>query len=295
MENDRQMGASSVAELMDEEDHHSGRALVQVAAAALIGIGLLFTGYMNFQLYSRAFPDQLKILGLIPAVLIEGSLATFLVGGFVWFAHGTQGKLAKMFGWLMFCIVALNTIVEFNTLVGAQEVTSNDFLRLYAFWGVPMVLVVTIAFWKAVVDADPSIQIMRQRRKIAQTLQVAKMQAFVTALGSEDSRQALAVFGLRTSEDVNRRLRGELEGGEVIDVPPIVRRNGHKPAEATVVMGAQSSAPQPELAEEEPEEEPEEQPVPKAGWKPPVMDRLGSMKLDPDVMAGRKRHRSERQ
>jgi len=262
MENDRQMGASSVAELMDEEDHHSGRALVQVAAAALIGIGLLFTGYMNFQLYSRAFPDQLKILGLIPAVLIEGSLATFLVGGFVWFAHGTQGKLAKMFGWLMFCIVALNTIVEFNTLVGAQEVTSNDFLRLYAFWGVPLVLVVTIAFWKAVVDADPSIQIMRQRRKIAQTLQVAKMQAFVTALGSEDSRQALAVFGLRTSEDVNRRLRGELEGGEVIDVPPPqVRRNGHK-ADSTV-MAAQSPAPEPELVEDE-----EERPAPKARRRP---------------------------
>ena len=123
-------------------------------------------------------------------------------------------------------------------------------------------MVVTIAFWKAVIDADPSIQIMRQKRKIAQTLQVAKMQAFVTALGSEDSRNALAMFGLRTSEDVNRRLRGEGEG-DVIELEPVkarpdpVRRNGHKPAEAaTVVMGAQAPDPEPELAEEEPEEQP---------------------------------------
>jgi hypothetical protein len=88
------------------------------------------------------------------------------------------------------------------------------------------------------------------------------MQAFVTALGSEDSRQALALFGQRTSDDVNRRLRGE---GEVIDMEPVktrpdpIRRNGHK-ADATVVMGAESPAAEPALVEEEPEE----QPAPKA-------------------------------
>lgn len=204
---DRKTGVNSIAELIEADEHAAKRRLVQLAAGGLIGIGLLFTGYLNFQLYSRAFPDNMKVFGLIPAVLIEGSLALFLLGSFVWFAHGVQGTLAKIFGWLMFAIVGLNTVIEFNTLTGGSD-GGNEFLRLYAFWGVPLVLVLVIGFWKAVIDADPSVQIMRQRRKIQQTLQVAKMNAEIAALGSEESRLALQVFGERSAADVNRRLIG---------------------------------------------------------------------------------------
>ena len=129
MMEDRKVGVSSVAELMEEDDHKGKRALVQAAAAILIAVGLIFTGYLSFELYSRAFPDTLKVLGIIPAVLIEGSLAVFLLGSFVWFAHGAQGALAKIFGWAMFGIVALNCVVEFNVLVGGDS-GNNDFLRL---------------------------------------------------------------------------------------------------------------------------------------------------------------------
>lgn len=215
---DRDMGPQTVADLMDEDDNTAGKRLVQAAAAFIIGVGLLFTGYLNFQLYGRAFTDDLKVLGLIPALLIEGSLAAFLVGGFTWFAHGTQGKISKIFGWAMFIIVALNTIVEFNTLTG--NATDSDFIRLYAFWGVPLVVVVTIAFWKATWDADPSIQIMRQRRKIAQTLQVAKLNSLMVALGKEQSRAALTEFGNRSAEVINAQLRG----------------NGHHADEADTVL-----------------------------------------------------------
>lgn len=205
---DRKTGVNSIAELIEADEHAAKRRLVQLAAGGLIGIGLLFTGYLNFMLYSRAFPDNMKIFGLIPALLLEGSLALFLLGSFVWFAHGVQGTLAKIFGWLMFVIVGLNTVIEFNALTGSGT-GGNEFLQLYAFWGTPLVLVLAIAFWKAVIDADPSVQIMRQRRKIQQTLQVAKMNAEINALGSEESRWALQVFGERSAADVNRRLIGD--------------------------------------------------------------------------------------
>lgn len=196
----------TVAELMSEDDARGKRVLVQVTAGVLVGIGLIFTGYLNFMLYARAFPANLQILGLIPALLIEGSLAAFMLGSFVWFSAGTQGSLARIFGWAMFGIVALNCILEFNALTTGE---TNDLLRLYAFWGVPVIIPLVVGFWKAVLDADPSIQAMRTRRRIAQTLQMAQLQAMLSALDSEESRAAVAAYGLRAADSLNRRLRGE--------------------------------------------------------------------------------------
>ena len=231
---DRKTGVSSVAELMEEDDHKGKRALVQAAAAILIAVGLVFTGYLSFALYSRAFPDTLKVLGIIPALLIEGSLAVFLLGSFVWFGAGAQGTLAKIFGWAMFAIVAFNCIVEFNALVG-NDAGNNEFITLYSFWGVPLVIPLVVGFWKATFDTDPSIQIMRQKRKIQQTLQVAKMNSMMIALGKEESREALTVYGERNANEINSRLRGELPS-HVTERPRSLSgwRRGHKRLERII-------------------------------------------------------------
>lgn len=195
---------NTVADLIAADENKSKRVLVQVAAGAIIAIGLLFTGVLNFMLYSRAFTNEMRVLGVIPALLIEGSLAAFLVGNFVWFSHGLQGQLAKIFGWAMFVLVSLNCVIEFNALTNAS--INSDILRLYAFWCVPIVIPVTIAFWKAVIDADPAIQLMRQRRKIAQALELAKSNALSVALASDASREALTVFGETRADTINREL-----------------------------------------------------------------------------------------
>ena len=238
MEERRQLGAASVAEVMEEDENRAKRALVQAVAGILIGVGLVFTGYLSFMLYARAFPDTLKVLGIIPAALIEGSLATFLVGSFVWFAHGTQGTLAKVFGWAMFGIVALNCVVEFNQLTGTEP-GANEFIRLYSYWGVPVVIPVVIGFWKAVLDADPTIQTMRQRRKIQQSMQIAMLHSMMVALGTEDSRAALGLYGTRAADEINQRLRGI--GTSLPSPQPakagegVIGRNGH--SEAGTVKG----------------------------------------------------------
>src|SRR5689334_13455939 len=72
--NERHDGVPTIAELMAEEDSRTGRRLVQLVAGLLIAIGLLFTGFLNFMLYSKPFPESYKIFGVIPAILIEGSL-----------------------------------------------------------------------------------------------------------------------------------------------------------------------------------------------------------------------------
>ena len=229
---DRKTGTPSIAELIEHDDQRGKRALVQFAAGALIAIGLIFTGYLNFMLYSRAFPDTLKVLGLIPALLIEGSLAVFLLGSFVWFAAGAQGALARIFGWAMFGIVALNCIVEFNALTNA-DAGQNDFLKLYAFWGVPVVIPLVVGFWKAVIDADPAIQIMRQKRRIAQSLQMAKMDALMVALDREESRLALELYGQRAAEEINARLRGVESSAPKISPLP----KGQRPSPAMNGVG----------------------------------------------------------
>lgn len=198
----------SIGEIMDEDDHDSHRRMVIYCVGGLIGIGLLFTGYLNFMLYSRAFEGVMKIFGIIHALLIEGSLALFLMGNFFWFAHGTQGKLAKIFGWLMFGIVSFNSLVEFNALVGNVDAESG-FLHIYATWGIPIVIPIVIAFWKAVLDADPSINIMRKNRMIRQTIQVANANARVKALSGQSTTDALRISGERYASEVNKKLIGE--------------------------------------------------------------------------------------
>jgi hypothetical protein len=193
----------TIAELMAEDDHKSARVIIQVAAGALIGVGLVFTGFLNFLLYSHAFPKDWQILGVIPALLIEGSLAIFMLGSFVWFAHGTQGRLARLFGWLMFAIIAGNTLVEFNVLVGSAN---NQFIDLYAFWAVPLVIPLVVFFWKAVIDSDPAIGAMRQARRLKQALDVAKMDAVLHHLASEQHREALTEYGHKAGTAIDQSL-----------------------------------------------------------------------------------------
>jgi hypothetical protein len=199
----------TVSEIMSAEDKSASRGLIKMGAGMVIAISLLFTGYFNVMLYGAAFPDNLKILAFIPVIILEGSLALFLLGNFVWFSSGTQGLLAKIFGWVMFGIVGLNVIIAFNEQSGNFG-EANDFLKLYAFWGVPFVIVLVIGFWKAVLDADPTIKTMRLKRKMAQTLEVAKLNAVVLALGSNESREALVEFGENESWQINQMLRGQL-------------------------------------------------------------------------------------
>lgn len=85
----------TVGEMMSRDDLKSKRQLVQLCAGILIAIGLMFTGTLSFLLYGRAFEGAMKVVAIIPALLIEGSLAMFLLGSFVWFSHGTQGGAGR--------------------------------------------------------------------------------------------------------------------------------------------------------------------------------------------------------
>ena len=236
----------TVSEMMAADDRSASRGLIKVGVAAIIAISLLFTGYFNIMLYGAAFPADLKILALIPVVILEGSLALFLMGNFVWFSAGTQGMLAKIFGWVMFGIVGLNVIIAFNEQSGNFG-AANEFLKLYAFWGVPLVIVMVVGFWKAVLDADPAIKAMRLKRKMAQTLEMAKLNATILALGSNESREALVEFGENESWQVNQMLRGQLGLGagharkaapapQMIDQPSATTH--HAPAAAPSLVGS---------------------------------------------------------
>lgn len=193
----------TIAELMAADDHQSARVLIQIAAGGLVALGLLFTGFLNYMLYARAFPKDWQVLAVIPALLIEGSLATFLLGSFVWFAHGTQGRLARIFGWLMFAIIAANALVEFNALLGQAD---TQFVALYSYWGVPVIVPLVVLFWKAVIDSDPAIGALRQARRLQQALEAAKLDAVLHHLSTEQHREALTHYGHIAGAAIDRSL-----------------------------------------------------------------------------------------
>lgn len=183
------MNDNEEQDLFEESAHQS---ILPYIAAMLIVLGLIFTGVLNVMLYSRAFTDNLKLLAIVPAVLIEGSLAMFIVGGFSWFAKGPQATLAKIFGWAMFGIVAANTLVEFNALVGGKN---EQWVSVYAFWGVPVMIPLVVAFWKLVIELDPSIIIMREKNHLRRQMEMAKFKATAQALRTGDFSSAVAYYG----------------------------------------------------------------------------------------------------
>ena len=88
----------TIGAVMQETKMSGGKSIAIALACAMLGIGLIYTGIHNYNLFVRALPDGQQVFALIPVILLEGSIVLFMLGGFVWFAPGAQKMLATMFG-----------------------------------------------------------------------------------------------------------------------------------------------------------------------------------------------------
>jgi hypothetical protein len=198
------------------------KAIMIVAAAVLIAAGLLYTGIHNYNLFRRALPDDQQVFALVPVLLLEGSIVLFLVSSFVWFSIGAQKALAGAFGWALFAIVGLNTLVDSLTQSAS---TIPAWLGVYATLMLPVTPVMVVAMWKLILDTDPAKRRLDMQKTIAGAIEEAKYQAAQRALMSEANRAALIDYGAAYSAAIAASVRDSAPA----QIPVRVRRVDESP------------------------------------------------------------------
>jgi hypothetical protein len=220
------------------------KAIVIALAGAMVFIGLIYTGIHNYNLFQRALPPDQQIFALIPVILLEGGIALFIIGSFVWFSIGAQKVLSAAFSWILFGIVTFNTLVDSTINTNAAL---PDWLTLYATLMLPITPVLVVAMWKIIIDTDPSKRRMDMQKTIEAARIEAMYQAAQRALTGDATRSALIDYG-RTYEDaMARNIR---DSAPAIPPPaPTQRANGHRPDTTTLHADA---PPTPKLSSQRP-------------------------------------------
>ena len=207
----------TMGEFMHKSKVGSIKAVSVAVAAMFLMAGVIYTGIHNFNLYRHALPPGQEVFGLIPVILIEGSIVLFIVGGFVWFSSGTQKIVATVAGWLLFGIAAFNTLVDSTQNVGA-DTAMPDWLHIYAQYGVFVIPVLIMAVLKLIFDLDPAKRQLDMQKAIEHALSEAKFAAAQRALMSEVNRAALNEYGDAFGASLANHIRNSsLRIGPVID------------------------------------------------------------------------------
>lgn len=210
-------------------------ALVVIAGVSILIIaGALFTGYHNWELFSRGTSSQ--GVALIPPLLLDGSMVLLLLGFIFWFADKTQKIVAGLFNFILFVIVALNTSLNASLNTG-RPLTSG--LSLYLQWGLYGAFLFTLGAWMLIIHLDPltrrqeeksalgaetfrsaheaevetlTLELQRQQAELQYQAELARAThtARMKALGSEDVQSALLDFEKQQAVIEARQIRGLL-------------------------------------------------------------------------------------
>lgn len=195
----------TIGEIISRKKLGGFKAVVIFFAGLLFVGGLIYTGLHNLNLFTRAVPESQKVFAFVPVILLEGSIILALLGSFVWFHIGTQKTIGTIFGWVLFLVVAANTVID--SMFNAGEAIP-DWMSVYStlvMWATP---VFVIAVWKAIIDADPAKHHIDMQRQIDHAVEEAKFEAALTALKSTDTRDAVKHFGDQYAGWLNERIRG---------------------------------------------------------------------------------------
>lgn len=182
----------TMGEFMQKSNKGGAKSIVVAVLVSFLLIGVVYTGIHNFNLFSRTLGDDQKIFALIPVVLLEGGILLFLAGSFVWFAGGAQKIVATISGWLLFAIVAANTVVD-SLLHSSGDMPS--WLTLYSTFVMYAMPVLVMAILKLILDLDPAKRRMDMEKAIEFALMEGKFAAAQRAMNSEPNRAALSDYG----------------------------------------------------------------------------------------------------
>ena len=215
----------TIGEIMQRSRRDGLRAISIALAGIMIAAGLAYTGIHNYNLFRKALPADQAVFALIPVILLEGSIALFLVASFVWFSVGPQKTLATAFSWILFAIVGFNTLID-STINTGNQIPS--WLEIYATLMLPVTPVLVVAMWKIIIDSDPTKRQLDMQRTIEAARIEAQYQAAQRALTGEATRQALADYATLYESALAARIRASAPGSG--SPPPKINPKAARPA-----------------------------------------------------------------
>lgn len=151
----------SFADEIEQAKIEAGKKFIKNAAYVIFGATVIFLGVFNYMLYARAFDDEVtKLLAILPAVTISGSVLLLTFANIRWFSIGTQAQVGKWAGYGLFAIEAANAVTEW-TLVNGWLDASSPVIRIYAQFGIPLALVLIAFVYKLLIDNDEEAEAIR--------------------------------------------------------------------------------------------------------------------------------------
>lgn len=189
-----QTGMSSIDEI-EVAKIESSKRFVKSAAYVIFGATVIFLGIFNFMLYARAFDDPTtKLLAILPAVTISGSVLLLTFANIRWFSMGTQAQVGKFAGYGLFAIEAANAVVEW-TLVNNWLDSSAPVIRIYAQFGIPLALVLIGLVYKILIDSDEESEIVRDHNLTAAMIRKRKRAAQLAFLDDPTNVARITLAG----------------------------------------------------------------------------------------------------
>jgi hypothetical protein len=203
----------SFADEIEAAKIEAGKKFIKNTAYIIFGATVIFLGVFNFMLYARAFEDPTtKLLAILPAVTISGSVLLLTFANIRWFSVGTQAQVGKFAGYGLFAIEAANAVTEW-TLVNGWLDASSPVIRIYAQFGIPLALVLIALVYKLLIDSDEESEIVRdhnltsamiRKRKRAAQMQFlddASITARITRAGQDAARRLTAAHTVGADDD----------------------------------------------------------------------------------------------
>lgn len=167
---------------------HPAAVVAWFAVAAFVLLGLLYTGYHNYQLYKRGMGNDsfAGLVAFVPPLLLDGGIAVLLVLLLTYFKDGLQWLAAVIFNIALFIIVIFNTSLNFSLNAGEQL---SDGMKTYLHWGPLGSIVFALVMYELLIHLDPKHRREQQMAKITSKAQEDAHNLQVTAIQFDVSEQ----------------------------------------------------------------------------------------------------------
>lgn len=176
------LGGTTFADEIAAAKIEAGKRFIKGAAYFVFFVTVAFLGVFNFMLYARAFEDSTaKLLAILPAVTISGSVLLLTFANIRWFSIGSQSVIGKWAGYGLFGIEAANAVTEW-TLVNGWLDASSPAIRIYAQFGIPLALVTVALVYKLLIDSDEESEAIRDHNLTAAMIRKRKQAAVMAFL-----------------------------------------------------------------------------------------------------------------
>lgn len=165
------------ADEIEQAKIEAGKKFIKNAAYLVFFATVVFLGIFNFMLYARAFTDDTaKLLAILPAVAISGSVLLLTFANIRWFSDGTQAIIGKWAGYALFGVEAANSIVEW-TLINGWLDSASPVIRVWSQFGIPLALVAIALVYKLLIDSDEDAEAIRDHNLTAAMISKRKRAA----------------------------------------------------------------------------------------------------------------------